>query len=372
MIIMAVKKIGIFRELLSHPGETLKEVLESNDMTQKELAMRINVTEKHITGIITGKNSISPEIAFSLSKVFSLSASFWNNLQSNYDAELKMIEEYEQITDDERKIVREANYNALVKYGYIEKASNIDEKVVNMRSFWGVTKLNKIEKLYVPETSPIAAFRKSATCNTNPYAMASWLKICELETDDISVDKYDLEKLKNQIPAIKSLMFHSDPNYIVKELEDIFKKCGVAFAVVRNLHGAPVQGLIKKIDNKIRLCITLRWAHADIFWFTLLHEIGHLVNMPKDDWKIDYEKKSDCYGLSKSEEDADFFANECLIPHNVYKNFVAEKDFSELAILRFAKQQNILPCILTGRLKHDGLLPYSHFNKFNIDYTWAN
>lgn len=369
---MAERKIGILRELLSHPGETLKEVLESNNMTQKELAVRINVTEKHITGIITGKNTISSEVALNLSKVFSLSANFWNTLQANYDAELKKIEEYEQITDEEREIVRKSKYNDLVRYGYIENATNIDDKVVNMRSFWGVSKLSKIAELFAPGTSPIAAFRKSINCVTNPYAMASWLKICEIETDDVVVDEYDLGKLKDELNTIKELMLVNDPNYIVQELGKIFQKCGIAFAVVRNLQGAPVQGLIKKIDNKIRLCITLRGAHADIFWFTLFHEIGHLFNMSKDDWKIDYQNNADCQDINKSELDADNFANKCLISENEYNIFVKTGDFSEQKIIEFSEHQKILPCVLIGRLKHDKIIPYNYYNKFNVNYIWVN
>lgn len=41
---------------------------------------------------------------------------------------------------------------------------------------------------------------------------------------------------------------------------------------------SPVQGFIRKNDNKIILSMTIRRAFADEFWFTLFHEIGHLLN----------------------------------------------------------------------------------------------
>ena len=61
---MAVKMNGLSLELLSHPGETLNEVLESNNMSQKELAARIGISTKHINQIISGQVKISPETAF--------------------------------------------------------------------------------------------------------------------------------------------------------------------------------------------------------------------------------------------------------------------------------------------------------------------
>lgn len=369
---MEAKKVGILRELLSHPGETLKEVLESNNMTQKELAMRIGVSEKHITGIITGKNSISPEVASNLAKVFSLSSNFWNSLQANYDSELQEIEEYAKISEEEKDIVRNCNYSDLVKYGYVENDKDVEDRIINMRRFWGVVSLSKVIQLYTPETSPITAFRKSTTCKTNPYAMASWLKMCEVETDNIEVKEYNLQKLKTQLPQIKALMMEYDPNDIICQLRSIFRECGVAFSVVRNLKGAPVQGLIKKVDNKIRLCITLRGAHADIFWFTLFHEIGHLFTLPKDNWRIDYQTNSECYDENKFEQAADKFANEYLISSEAYHNFVVERNFSEHKILEFSAMQKILPCILIGRLKHDGYLPYTAFNNLTKNYRWAD
>ena len=41
-----------FMDKLIHPWLTLKEILDSTKMNQKELALRVWVTPKHINGII--------------------------------------------------------------------------------------------------------------------------------------------------------------------------------------------------------------------------------------------------------------------------------------------------------------------------------
>src|SRR5690554_1197386 len=43
---------GLSREFIIHPGETVKEILEERDMTQRELAIRADVTEKHISNVV--------------------------------------------------------------------------------------------------------------------------------------------------------------------------------------------------------------------------------------------------------------------------------------------------------------------------------
>ena len=42
------KMNGLSREMIIHPGETLKEVLEDRETSQQELALRTGVTPKHI------------------------------------------------------------------------------------------------------------------------------------------------------------------------------------------------------------------------------------------------------------------------------------------------------------------------------------
>ena len=42
---MAPKLNGLSREFIIHPGETIKEILDERQMSQKELAIRTNVSE---------------------------------------------------------------------------------------------------------------------------------------------------------------------------------------------------------------------------------------------------------------------------------------------------------------------------------------
>ena len=111
---MAVKMSGLSLELLSHPGETLKEVLESNNMTQKELSARTHT-------------------AFTLEKVFSLSASFWNNLQRQYDEDKMAILEEQQISEEEKSLYDAGVYSQIVSYGYLQRETKIERKIIQLR-----------------------------------------------------------------------------------------------------------------------------------------------------------------------------------------------------------------------------------------------
>ncbi len=72
-------------DLIIHPGETIKELLEENNMTQEELAIRTGYSTKHVSEVISGKKNISSKFANSLEYIFAIPTEFWINLQRNYD-----------------------------------------------------------------------------------------------------------------------------------------------------------------------------------------------------------------------------------------------------------------------------------------------
>lgn len=88
-----VYKRNFYPEILIHPWMSLKDILDSEEMSQKDLCLRTDMSEKHISNDIQGKASITPETALKLEKVFGLSSDYWNNLQKAYDEDLARLEE---------------------------------------------------------------------------------------------------------------------------------------------------------------------------------------------------------------------------------------------------------------------------------------
>ena len=57
-MVKEINTSGLSREYIIHPGETLAEVIEDRNMTQRELAIRTGMTEKHISTVIHGQKGI--------------------------------------------------------------------------------------------------------------------------------------------------------------------------------------------------------------------------------------------------------------------------------------------------------------------------
>lgn len=110
------------------------------------------------------------------------------------------------------------------------------------------------------------------------------------------------------------------------------------------------------------LMVNDRRLYSDSFWFTLFHEIGHIIN---GDYGISFEKET-----GEKEIAADLFAEDCLIPRDMYNEFVANKRFSLNDIMSFADDINRDPGIILGRLQNDGLVGYDDWTMKPIKHKY--
>jgi Zn-dependent peptidase ImmA (M78 family) len=132
-------------------------------------------------------------------------------------------------------------------------------------------------------------------------------------------------------------------------LKEQFKEAGVIFVVLPNLPGSKTNGATKKIGNNILLMVNDRRLYSDSFWFTLFHEIGHIMN---SDYGITFEGE-DC------EDAADKYAEDKLIPPEAYQTFIQADRFDVDSIRRFANLIERDPGIILGRLKNDKKVSYN-------------
>ena len=75
----------IEKDLISYPGETIKEIILDRNMTQEELMVRTNFFKEQISEVISGRKAISDRFANALEKLFDIPTEFWINLQSIYE-----------------------------------------------------------------------------------------------------------------------------------------------------------------------------------------------------------------------------------------------------------------------------------------------
>lgn len=359
---MAINGTGLSPDLIIHPGETLKEVIEDRGISQEELAIKTGFSAKHVSEVVNCKKDISSKFASALEIALNIPTSFWINLQGIYDREVYELESINNISDEEFKICDSLKeiLSYCEKNNIIISTSNKSLKVLTARKFLGITDLSNIDKISVPNV----AYRGSNKYNLNVYVLYAWQRLCEYYTNKIVVkNNFNRDKLIDNLGNIKEAMF-LDINKAIKKLTNIFEECGIAFAVVKNFTGAPVQGYIQKRNDKVTLCMTIRGSYADIFWFTLFHEIGHLLNDDFETKLLDY-----VFLDNRVEERANAFARNVLIDENEYKKFIKEGNYTITNIRKFSTNQGVIPSIVIGRMEKE-FNDYSFMSSYRVRYKW--
>jgi len=341
------------------PGATLLEYLVNWNMTQKELSLRLGISTKHVNEIIKGKSPITNETAFKLESVLGLPASFWIGLEASYQEAITRLNIITK-NEEEENIARSINYAEIAKLGWVAKTRAIQTKIENLRAFFGIASLE-----YIPKLIP-GAFRKSSIYESSDLALATWLRKGELIAQEIQTEKYLKSKIKKAIPKIKKLTMKRSEEFF-SNLISLCADCGIALALVPHISKTHANGAIKWINSeKVILQLSFKGAYADIFWFSLFHELGHIY--------YEHNKKETLIENldpnSRIEDEADAFARDMLISDKDYKRFISSGLITESGITIFADEIGIHPGIVVGRLMHDEIIDYSQFAEIREKCTF--
>jgi len=116
--------------------------------------------------------------------------------------------------------------------------------------------------------------------------------------------------------------------------------------------------------------LSLRGKTDDKLWFSFFHEAGHLLKRAKRMTFLDILGED---GLDAEEErQADAFARDFLVPLSAYRRFVEMANFTEQAIMNFAREIGVSPGVVLGRLQYERLLAWSRFNGMKVRYRWGH
>jgi len=113
--------------------------------------------------------------------------------------------------------------------------------------------------------------------------------------------------------------------------------------------------------------MTLRHDRLDNFWFTLLHELGHILLHREElqDQAILDERIEENEAQEEHEVAADRFARNAWVKPDIWQDFRQRtRDFPKiLDIQDFASELQVTPALIAGRLRHE-LRRYTHYKRF--------
>ena len=236
--------------------------------------------------------------------------------------------------------------------GYVpDKRYSLKEKIIELRKIIGVASLENLTSF-----NHLVSYRNTREFTTKSVVNSNiMLELASKKARDTTTTKLNRKKLEKSLPALRELT-RQDPEAFPQRLYDILLDCGVVLVGLPALPNANLNGATKKFSNgSALLLLTDRNKVSDIFWFSLFHEIGHIL---ENDFSSD-EGNSETY--LRSEEQADQFAKDFLIRPEDYQAFVEKGNFDKKDIIRFAEEIDIHPSVVLGRFQNEGILGFDRF-----------
>jgi len=244
MMLESKKGFGFEPDYAIPPGVTLKEVMESLNMTQKELAIRTGVTVQTLNRIFKGEQPISYETSNKLELATSVPSRMWNNLEAQYREQLAKLKELKQLESGLDWLIN-IPVNELVQRNAIESKKDKALILREALKFFGVSSVSAWHDIW---SKPAIAARRSQCFETRPGPAATWIRLGEIQTQQIVCRDYSKKQFYKALEKIRGLTVKG-PEEFIPEMISLCADSGVAIALVQEMKKVPWHGATKWLST---------------------------------------------------------------------------------------------------------------------------
>ncbi len=342
------------------PGQVIAKELEARGWTQRDLAVIMGRPYQAISEIVNGLKQITPDTARELAMAFGTSMDFWMNLESNYRLFMAEQEDKEREIERRSRIYTLAPIAELVKRGWIQGSGDIDELECQVCSFLEILSPFEPPQAY-------ASYRLSEKRGPEEAAKVAWVKRVEQLARQQPVAGYDQERLQESISQLMGLAQSEED---VVKVPDTLRNLGVRFLIIPHLPHAYLDGAALLVGQNPVVAITLRYDRIDWFWFTILHELAHILrgHTAHLDSLFGRDGEDGTEISSVAETEANELARQWLLDPSALEGFIARVRpyFSRAEIEAFAASQRRHPGIVLGQLQHREVVGYRNLRSMLV------
>jgi HTH-type transcriptional regulator / antitoxin HigA len=351
---------------LSPPGDTISSILDERKLSPAEFAQEIKCTKNEVGDLLEGRAHLTEEVAEQIAHVLGSTPEFWIRRESRYRHDLARLER-EASTPASLQWLDDLPTKDMMNWGWVKAASDPKEKIATCLHFFGVSNLADWQKSYEDVLVAIA-FRKSPAYESQPGAIAAWLRQGEIAASSIECAPWRQERFRTELFSIRGLTREGDPGVFLPELIRRCAACGVAVVILRAPKKCRASGASRFLSpTRPMLLFSFRYLSDDHFWFTFFHEAAHLLLHGE---RFIFLEGDD--NLSSIEEDeANAFAAEMLVPAE-YQEEMNNLPMNARAVIRFARKVGVSKGIVVGQLQHRGRLRRNQLNNLKQRYVWED
>ena len=347
----------------SKPGDSLRLLMQRRSIAPLDLARSLPGGISALRGILDGSLAIDGPMARALSASVGGTTSFWLKRQTKYAEALERAARLAMEHDADEWLGRVPALGAKSR-GQLSQAKRRIE-ILQRLTFFNVANMRAWDARY-GRLLEYTQFRTSRSFISKDGAVLLWLRRGELESDLLLTRAWNPDNLRDRIAAIRNLCTVSQPARFLPKLRELFAESGIALVVVRTPKGCYASGASRLIaPEKAMILLSFRFRADDQFWFTIFHEIGHLL-LHGGETFIDDEGTPD----DNREREANHFASSCIIPEArvaEFERLPAERN----AIIRFSVSIGASPGLIVGQMQHRNKIEHNRFNYLKRHWTWT-
>lgn len=249
------------------------------------------------------------------------------------------IPSYEMSSAELQKVLKHAREN-----GWLDKADQSDEN--------GISQLRRTVAEHVGEYGTPSLLRTGLNVQdiSKDWLLLAW---------KAQVTRNAMRHIQRRKPKYRPLNM-SWLGELVKlsaqedgpaQAKEMLADYGIIVVIEPQIAGMKVDGAAFLIDEHPVIGLTLRLDTIDNFWFTLMHEVGHVVLHYRSGLASGFFDDFEHLEIDEMEEEANRFAQNMLIPDAVWNRSPARIAKTAAPVEQLAKQLGIASAIIFGRLR---------------------
>ncbi len=200
---------------------------------------------------------------------------------------------------------------------------------------------------------------RRVNAKTDDYALQAWCwQVLAQARDRQTVAEYRADAITPRFLRHVAQMSAREDGPV--QARDFLARHGVGLEYVRHIRGTHLDGAALRLPGgRPVIGLTLRYDRMDNFWFTLLHELGHVSlhlsdHSSETGFVDDHSLRGPRPGESDTvEQEADQLAQDALIPPDIWGGGVILENPGLKAVLQMAADARVHPTVIAGRIRYE-------------------
>ncbi|AFU68578.1 plasmid maintenance system antidote protein [Psychroflexus torquis ATCC 700755] len=337
-------------DLLGISGQkTLKDLFDEKKKllfisSDRQLSSLIGINKDTMSRIINGDSK-----KVDLISIIKISNFLDLNIEDTVKVYVSSLEpEYISEIEDNRKanyIVRNFDLEGLKKMGFIK--SKTDFKLIEKR----IISYFKIPSIFDYTTYVAQPLFSKGKRSGSDLMNDFWVKSAYNNLQAINnPNEFDFNDFKKLIPKIRPYT-RLEKNGLLTVIRALYI-VGVSVIVQKHVTKTSVKGATFIVNNKPCIVLTDYYNRYDMLWFTLFHELCHIMYDLEDLRTNKYHLTGHPDLLLLNEDRANHFARTMLFADEKM-DFIFPNIKTHLVVSKYAKDNNVHPSIIYGFYLHD-------------------